>query len=85
MNSLTPDWLARRGGNVLLAETGKDLIVYFDGKQQYYLSVVPVKGVFSWKITQSINGLKITSDAVFQSEDQAVHGGLESLRAKLGW
>ncbi len=85
MTSLTPDWLARRAGNVLPAEAGKDLIVYFDGKQQYYLAAIPVKGKFGWKITQSINGLKITSGDVFQSEEQAVNAGLEALRSKLGW
>jgi hypothetical protein len=85
VNTLTPDWLTRRRGDVRPAEASKDLIVYFDGKQQYYIGVVPVKGVFSWKVTQSINGVKLTTDAVFDSEEQALRAALESLRSKLGW
>jgi hypothetical protein len=55
------------------------------GQPQYSLVAVPVDGRFGCAIRQTINGERIASKGVYDSEEEAIGGGLEDLRRALGW
>jgi hypothetical protein len=80
-----PTWLQQRGGNLELASDGKTWVMWFDGRANYSLEAVPVKGKFGCKISQTINGHQTPSEGTFATADEAVAGGLEDLRKALGW
>jgi hypothetical protein len=81
----TPEWLARRGGELRAGVGGSSWVVFFDREPQYRLEPVPVKGRNGCKITQTINGKQVPSDSIYATEEEAVRGGLEDLRKALGW
>lgn len=80
-----PDWLSQRGGELRVARDGRSCSVYFAGQLQYVLIPVPTKGQHSCRITETINGRRLDSPRTFATVDQAMQGGLEDLRAALGW
>jgi hypothetical protein len=81
----TPEWLARHGGELRPSKDGQSWSVYFAGDLQYVVRPVPASGVFSCRVVQSINGRRLDSGATYPSLEDAVRGGLEELRAALGW
>ena len=82
---ITPDWLARRGGELRRGPVDGGWFVYFDGEPQYALTPVPVSGKHSCQVTQTINGRRLDSGGVHATEDEAITAGLEELRLALGW
>ena len=46
---------------------------------------VPAKGAFSCRVTETINGRRLDSGAIYPSREEAVSAGLEELRKALGW
>jgi len=85
MNFPTPDWLSSRGGEMRLAKDLLSASVYFAGQLQYVLLPVPAKGKHACRITQTVSGRRLDGVAVWDTRDAAFTGGLEELRAKLGW
>jgi len=85
MTAASPDWLALHHGELHPAYAADEWIIFFDGKQQYWLEIVPAQGKFGCKITQSINGAKIPNPAVCDSPNAALQAGLDVLRKSLGW
>ena len=85
MSVTTPDWLARRGGAVRPRSDGRSWVAYFDGRPQYVLTPVPVKGQHGCEVMQSINGKRLDRGGAFPTLEDAVRGGLEDLRQALGW
>ena len=85
MTMTTPDWLAQREGELRTSKGNAACAVYFAGQLQYVLVPVPAKGKFVCRITQTINGRRLDGDATFATAEEAVRGGLEQLRAALGW
>ncbi len=85
MTVTTPDWLTRRNVRLQGSKDGGSWLVYLGAEPQYLLQAVPVKGQFGCRITQTINGRRLDSGAVYPSLDAALHGGLEELRQALGW
>src|SRR5262249_49471413 len=81
----TPEWLARRGGELREDVAGRSWVVYFDGQPQYVLTPVPVAGKHGCHVMQSINGKSFACTGTFASPVEAVSGGLEDLRRVLGW
>jgi hypothetical protein len=81
----TPEWLARRGGQLRPGADGRTWAVYFAGEPQYLLAAVPAGGKFSCRITQTINGRRLDGGKVYPSLDDSVTGGLDELRQVLGW
>jgi hypothetical protein len=56
------------------------------GKEpQYLLIPVPSAGRFGCAVMQTINGKRLDGNASYQTEDEALCGGLEDLRKALGW
>ena len=80
-----PAWLQQRGGHLELASDGKTWVMWFDGRANYSLEAVPVKGKFGCKISQTINGHRVPSEGTCATADAAVAGGLDDLRKALGW
>ena len=81
----TPDWLTQRGGSLKLGSDGQRWYVIFEGRPDYSLSAVPVHAAFGCAIRQTVNGRRIECAEVFPSQEEAIRGGLESLRKALGW
>ncbi len=80
-----PDWLTQRGGTLVASKDGQSWSVYFDGRLQYVLLPTPSKGTYSCRITQTINGQRLDNPTTYPTVEAAGTGGLEQLRAALGW
>ena len=81
----TPDWLARRRGELREGVGGDSWLVVFDGAPQYRLVPRPAGGRFTCELAQTINGRRLDHGAIYPSLEEAVRGGLEELRKALGW
>ena len=80
----TPDWLAKHGGE-LRTQVLDSAMVLFAGEPQYRLKPFPVEGKFGCRVTQTINGKRLDGKDVYPTADDALRGGLETLRQALGW
>jgi hypothetical protein len=80
-----PDWLKARNCTLKPGIDGRSWFVCFDDKPQYELTPLPVKGKFGCEIRQTVNGKRFDGDGVYTAIDDALRGGLEELRKKLGW
>jgi hypothetical protein len=81
-----PEWLTRRDGN--LKPGNRDYITYvmLSNQPLYRLDVRPATGTFACSITQTMSGKRLDDPAkTYASATDAVTGGLEQLREKLGW
>jgi hypothetical protein len=85
MAIMTPEWLARRRGELRPEVEGHGWLVYFAGEPQYTVTPIPAEGQHAFRVTQTVNGEQLKSDGVYPSVDEAVKGGLEQLRKALGW
>jgi hypothetical protein len=81
----TPEWLARRGGELRPGPLGGAWYVYFDGEPQYAVTLVPVGGKHGCRVTQTINGKAMDGGGGYATEAEAIQSGLEAVRKALGW
>ena len=81
----TPDWLTKREGNLREGPNSSTYMVVLNGHPQYRLVAVPATGKFSCVVTQSNNGKRLDEGVNYPSLNEALQGGLEELRKKLGW
>jgi hypothetical protein len=81
----TPDWLKERGGDLAPAYDRRTWLVLLNGSPQYKLTPVPANGRFSCQVVQTVNGKRLDKGATYPTAEDAVRGGLEELRAALGW
>jgi hypothetical protein len=81
-----PDWLAKRAGALQSGVRPETRFVLIGGQPLYKLEVRPAVGQFACAVTNSANGHRLDdATATYASADAALTGGLEQLRAKLGW
>ena len=80
-----PDWLASRNGDLAMGLSDKTLHVTLDGHPQWRLDAVPAKGHYTCAILQTNNGKRLDEGKEYPTLEAALAGGLEELRAKLGW
>lgn len=80
-----PDWLSLRDGSLTPGIRDHILFVMVGGKPQYKLEARPAAGQFTCSVTQTINGKRVDGGAVYPTRDAALTGGLDELRAALGW
>ena len=85
MTTTPPDWLTRHDGTIRQSPDGRAWLVYFDGAPHYQLVPSPAAGRFTCLITQTENGKRIDKGRAYPTADEALRGGLEELRAYLGW
>jgi len=81
-----PEWLTKRDG--ALAPGLRDFIAFvtISNRPEYKLESRPANGKFTCPVTYTVNG-KAIDDAkeTYPTADAALAGGLERLRATLGW
>jgi hypothetical protein len=85
LKAVTPDWLSQRGGEVKEGADGRSWLVYLGKEPQYYLLAVPAEGKYSCRVSQTVNGKRLDGPVTYHAIHQALAGGLEQLRQKLGW
>ena len=85
MGLKVPDWLGKRGGSLRAGSDRSSVYVVLAGEPQYRLKPIPVAGKFGCEIEQTINSRRLDGKSTFTTPEQALEGGLEELRQKLGW
>lgn len=80
-----PDWLSRRDGGLRPAPDDHSLAVVLAGEPQYLLTPIPAEGKHSCHVIQTNNGVRLDAGTIYNSNDEALRGGLEELRKALGW
>ena len=80
-----PDWLAKRDGTL---KPGVQPLMWFVliGGLEYKVEARPAAGKFECAVQQSVNGKRLDDPKLtYPSTDAALAGGLDQLRAALGW
>ena len=80
-----PDWLLLRDGALQPGLRDHILFVLLSGRPEYRLEVRPAEGKEICAVTQTVNGRRLDDGTVYSTPTAALAGGLEQLRAKLGW
>jgi len=60
-------------------------VVLFSGQPQYRLDALPAEGKFTCAIVEAISGRRLDEGKEYPAPTDALRGGLEDLRTKLGW
>lgn len=81
----TPDWLAKRGGELRRGVNDLTWLILLNGSPHYRLSITPVKGKFGCSVIQTNNGKRLDKGTAGASTDAALQTGLADLRETLGW
>jgi hypothetical protein len=81
----SPDWLTQRGGELRASKDGKSYTVYLAREPQYLIVPVPAEGKHACRVSQTINGKRFDRGGSWPTFEDAARGGLEDLRAALGW
>jgi hypothetical protein len=85
-NLSVPDWLALRGGALKPGIRPETQFVLVGGQPLYKLEVRPTSGKFACAISNTVNGKRLDdATTIYPSASEALVGGLNQLRAKLGW
>ena len=80
-----PDWLTLRDGSLKPGIRDHILFVVLGGQPQYRLEVRPAKGHSTCQVTQANNGRRLDAGKEYADPATAFSGGLDELRANLGW
>ena len=80
-----PEWLLRHDGTLQPASDGHTWFLFFEAEPHYKLTPAPADGRFTCRIAQTENGRRLDKGTIYPSADDALRGGLEELRAILGW
>ena len=85
MTLAAPDWLTKRDAKLRHGPGGRGVFVAFAGSPQYCLDVRPAGGTFTCEVTQAVNGRRVGDGTTYPTAADALAGGLNQLREKLGW
>jgi hypothetical protein len=80
-----PDWLSARSGGLAKGLSDRTVLVTLDGEPMWRLDAVPAKGKYTCAVLQTNNGKRLDEGKEYPTREAALAGGLEELRAKLGW
>ncbi len=80
-----PDWLSQRDGTLKPGIRDHIVFVLLSGTPQYRLEVRPAKGKETCQVTQTVNGKRLDAGKEYSDRTAALAGGLDELRAALGW
>jgi hypothetical protein len=80
-----PEWLTLRGCTLKPSANGQSWTVFVSNRPDYTLVPVPAGGEFACKVTQTINGKRMDKGGKYPTLESAAQGGLDDLRAALGW
>ena len=85
MSESAPDWLALHGATISLAPDKNTRVVRLGDAPQYLIVPTPAEGKHMCKVVQGVNGKRLDKGEIYSSDADALRGGLEVLRLKLGW
>jgi hypothetical protein len=86
MTLAVPDWLKLRDGSFKAGVRPETQFVLVGGQPLYKLEVRPAGGKFICAISNTVNGKRLDDPGtIYASNEAAFKGGLDQLRAKLGW
>ena len=81
-----PDWLQARGGALTPGVRTETTFVMLEGNPLYKLEVRPAAGKFACAVSSTVNGKRLDDTATtYPTAADALTGGLNQLRDKLGW
>lgn len=81
-----PDWLSTRGGGLTPSAQSFVTFVTLGGVPQYKLEVRPAGAAYTCYVVQSVNGRRVDDGkGNYPTADAARAGGLDQLRAAIGW
>ncbi len=80
-----PEWLSKREGSLRHGLNDRTVFVFLGDQPQYRLDVRPAGGKFGCAVTQTVNARRLDDDVTYATAADALSGGLEQLRNKLGW
>jgi hypothetical protein len=80
-----PDWLAKRDGTLKPGIARNMFFVVLSGAPQYKVEARPAAGAFICSVQQTNNGKRLDDGTAYPTAEAAITGGLEQLKAKLGW
>jgi hypothetical protein len=80
-----PDWLTARDGGLENGLSDNVRFVTLDGEPQWRLDALPARGRFTCAVIQTNNGKRLDGGKEYSSKEAALAGGLDELRAHLGW
>ena len=80
-----PDWLTTRDCKLAPGISERTMLVTVSGRPAWRLDAVPAKGKFSCVVIQTTNGKRLDEGKEYGTRELALAGGLEELRANLGW
>ena len=80
-----PDWLTARTGGLVKGINERTWLVTLNGNPMWRLDVGPSKGQYTCAVLQTNSGKRLDEGKDYPSQEAAFAGGLEELRAKLGW
>jgi len=80
-----PDWLSARDGGLAKGLKDWTLMVTLNGQPHWRLDAVPARGKFTCIVIQTNNGQRLDEGKEYPTQEAAWAGGLDELRAKLGW
>ena len=80
-----PDWLAQRDGTLKPGVRDNVLFVVVGGTPLYRLESRPAQGKETCQVTLTNNGRRLDGGKEYTDQPAAFAGGLDELRAYLGW
>ena len=80
-----PDRLKLRDGTLRPGIAEHVVFVMLGGQPQYRLDATPAEGKLACAVTQTVNGRRLDDGTTYPTLDDALAGGLEQLRTRLGW
>ena len=80
-----PDWLSKRDGSLTPGLPDVVTLVVVAGRPLYRLEVRPAAGKHTCAVVQTVNGHRLDDGSTYATADAARAGGLDQLRANLGW
>jgi hypothetical protein len=80
-----PDWLTARDGGLAKGINDRTVLVTLNGHPMWRLDAVPSKGKFTCAVLQTNSGQRMDDGKEYPTQEAAFAGGLDELRAKLGW
>ena len=85
MPPTVPDWLTLRDGSLTPGLRDHVVFVMIGDRPEYRLDVRPAVGTFACAVTQTVSGKQLADATTYPTADAALAGGLDQLRARLGW
>jgi hypothetical protein len=81
-----PEWLALRTGTLKPGVRPETQFVLIGGQPLYKLEARPAGGKYTCAVSNTVNGKRLDDGtSSYPGTQEAFGGGLEQLRAKLGW